>query len=199
MEGRDFTSSTCNRIKFIGARYYDDLQQSFGTPRDDMVHAGHGCLGYVILKAFDDAISYGVDTLSVSITSEPGETVFTDNPIAIGAFNVVEKASLCDLDLCKSLFRSSVCLLFILLGFEFLPVEDAAEIYSPRVLVLKTRNGSLQLLLCTLCCTGIYFMSVAFNALSFQHVTVGLPDRLHSAGGNTLLMITLLITRLIQE
>ncbi|KAK4481393.1 hypothetical protein RD792_012283 [Penstemon davidsonii] len=53
--------------------------------------AGHGCLGYAILKSFEDAISYGVDILSVSIASEPGETVFTNNPIAIGAFNVVEQ------------------------------------------------------------------------------------------------------------
>ncbi|KAK4492799.1 hypothetical protein RD792_000121, partial [Penstemon davidsonii] len=63
-----------------------------------------------------------------------------------------------------------------------------------------TRNGSLQLLLCTLCCTDVYFMSVAFNALSSQLVPVGLPDRLHSAGGNTLLMITrLMASWLIQE
>ncbi|KAK4478604.1 hypothetical protein RD792_014092 [Penstemon davidsonii] len=60
-----------------------------------------------------------------------------------------------------------------------------------------TRNGSLQLLHCTLCCTDVYFMSVAFNALSSQLVPVDkLPDYLHSAGGTTLLMITLLITRL---
>ncbi|KAK4478746.1 hypothetical protein RD792_014244 [Penstemon davidsonii] len=85
-------------------------------------------------------------------------------------------------------FRSSVCLLFILRGFEFLPVEDMTETYSPRVLVLKSRNGSLQLLLCTLCCTDVYFMSVAFKALSCQHVTVDeLPDHLNSADGNTLL------------
>ncbi|KAK4481402.1 hypothetical protein RD792_012292 [Penstemon davidsonii] len=132
MEGRDFSSSNCNR-KLIGARYYDDPQLSFGTPRDDLGHgthvastaagrqvsnsayydlangtaqggspasriamyrvclSGHRCLGSAILKAFDDAISDGVDILSLSIASNPGEAVFTNDPIAIGAFHAVEK------------------------------------------------------------------------------------------------------------
>ncbi|KAL8514799.1 hypothetical protein ACS0TY_013762 [Phlomoides rotata] len=43
MEGRNFTSSNCNR-KVIGARYYDDPNskfKTFGTPRDESGHGTH--------------------------------------------------------------------------------------------------------------------------------------------------------------
>ncbi|KAK6118831.1 hypothetical protein DH2020_047418 [Rehmannia glutinosa] len=53
--------------------------------------AGGGCLGSAILKAFDDAIADGVDVLSLSLGSSPGEPDFATDPIAIGAFHAVEK------------------------------------------------------------------------------------------------------------
>ncbi|KAL0438387.1 UNVERIFIED_CONTAM: CO(2)-response secreted protease [Sesamum latifolium] len=52
---------------------------------------GGGCLGSAILKAFDDAIADGVDVLSLSLGSSPGEPDFSTDPIAIGAFHAVEK------------------------------------------------------------------------------------------------------------
>lgn len=50
-----------------------------------------GCLGSAILKAFDDAIADGVDVLSLSLGSSPGEPDFSTDPIAIGSFHAVEK------------------------------------------------------------------------------------------------------------
>ncbi|GFP95866.1 co(2)-response secreted protease [Phtheirospermum japonicum] len=53
--------------------------------------AGGGCMGSAILKAFDDAIADGVDLLSMSLGSSPGEPYFDTDPIAIGAFHAAEK------------------------------------------------------------------------------------------------------------
>ncbi|XP_051139659.1 CO(2)-response secreted protease [Andrographis paniculata] len=50
-----------------------------------------GCLGSAILKAFDDAIGDGVNVLSLSLGSSPGEPNFITDPIAIGAFHAMEK------------------------------------------------------------------------------------------------------------
>ncbi|XP_023756878.1 CO(2)-response secreted protease [Lactuca sativa] len=131
MNGRDFTSSNCNR-KVIGARYYRTIGD-YNTPRDMNGHGTHvastaagntvsnasyyglamgsakggfpgarvaayrvcgarGCLGSVILKAFDDAIEDGVDVLSLSLGSSAGfGPNFHRDPIAIGSFHAVEK------------------------------------------------------------------------------------------------------------
>lgn len=50
-----------------------------------------GCSGSAIKKAFDDAISDGVDIINLSIGTPAGaEDEFSRNPIAIGAFHAVE-------------------------------------------------------------------------------------------------------------
>ncbi|KAG9148514.1 hypothetical protein Leryth_025575 [Lithospermum erythrorhizon] len=52
----------------------------------------NGCRGSSILKAFDDAISDGVDVLSLSLGASGGfEPSFSNDPIAIGSFHSVEK------------------------------------------------------------------------------------------------------------
>ncbi|GFP98240.1 co(2)-response secreted protease [Phtheirospermum japonicum] len=48
-----------------------------------------GCWGSAILKAFDDAISDGVDVLSVSFGGQHDDLLA--DPVAIGAFHAVEK------------------------------------------------------------------------------------------------------------
>lgn len=56
------------------------------------VCGARGCLGSVILKAFDDAIEDGVDVLSLSLGSSAGfGPNFHRDPIAIGSFHAVEK------------------------------------------------------------------------------------------------------------
>ncbi|KAL6521937.1 hypothetical protein OROMI_031814 [Orobanche minor] len=50
-----------------------------------------GCLGSVILKAFDDAIVDGVDIVSISITIRSDDLpAFSTDPIAIGAYHAVQ-------------------------------------------------------------------------------------------------------------
>lgn len=55
------------------------------------VCTSEGCRGSAIMKAFDDAIADGVDVLSLSLGSSPGEPDFDVDPIAIGAFHAVDK------------------------------------------------------------------------------------------------------------
>lgn len=55
------------------------------------VCSNDGCRGSAIMKAFDDAIADGVDVLSLSLGSSPGEPEFDVDPIAIGAFHAVDK------------------------------------------------------------------------------------------------------------
>ncbi|KAI3724500.1 hypothetical protein L2E82_36280 [Cichorium intybus] len=56
------------------------------------VCGARGCLGSVIMKAFDDAIEDGVDVLSLSLGSSAGfGPNFHRDPIAIGSFHAVEK------------------------------------------------------------------------------------------------------------
>ncbi|KAM5565194.1 CO(2)-response secreted protease-like [Rosa sericea] len=50
-----------------------------------------GCYGSAILAAFDDAISDGVDVLSVSLGSSSYQPELSSDPIAIGAFHAVEQ------------------------------------------------------------------------------------------------------------
>ncbi|KAL6504642.1 hypothetical protein OROHE_023400 [Orobanche hederae] len=50
-----------------------------------------GCLGSVILKAFDDAIVDGVDILSISLAPDLKDSQdFSTDPIAIGAYHAVQ-------------------------------------------------------------------------------------------------------------
>lgn len=53
--------------------------------------ANGGCMGSAILKGIDDAIGDGVDVISMSLGSGPGDPDFTNDPITIGAFHAVEK------------------------------------------------------------------------------------------------------------
>ncbi|KAL2346226.1 hypothetical protein Fmac_000226 [Flemingia macrophylla] len=56
------------------------------------VCSSFGCRGSAILAAFDDAISDGVDILSLSLGASPGFAPdLTTDPIAIGAFHAVER------------------------------------------------------------------------------------------------------------
>ncbi|XP_074306417.1 CO(2)-response secreted protease-like [Silene latifolia] len=51
-----------------------------------------GCPGSAILAAFDDAIADGVDLLSLSLGASSGFAPdFTEDPIAIGSFHVVQR------------------------------------------------------------------------------------------------------------
>lgn len=54
-----------------------------------------GCAGSAILKAIDDAISDGVDIISISIgMSSIFQSDFLSDPIAIGAFHANQKGIL---------------------------------------------------------------------------------------------------------
>ncbi|KHN45941.1 Subtilisin-like protease [Glycine soja] len=76
--------------KLIGARVYPDHPDAKNddndkTPRDWNGRGG-SCLGSAILAAFDDAINYGVDELSLSLGPFGGiQTDLTTDPISIGA------------------------------------------------------------------------------------------------------------------
>ncbi|KAH1109408.1 hypothetical protein AAZX31_04G021400 [Glycine max] len=59
------------------------------------VCSNFGCRGSAILGAFDDAISDGVDVLSLSLGASPGfQPDLTTDPIALGAFHAVERGIL---------------------------------------------------------------------------------------------------------
>ncbi|PRQ27262.1 putative tripeptidyl-peptidase II [Rosa chinensis] len=55
------------------------------------VCTAEGCYGSAILAAFDDAISDGVDVLSLSLGSSSYQPELSSDPIAIGAFHAVEQ------------------------------------------------------------------------------------------------------------
>ncbi|KAL0360513.1 UNVERIFIED_CONTAM: CO(2)-response secreted protease [Sesamum radiatum] len=91
-------ASTAAGRPVSGASYYGLAKGTAegGSPRSRIAMyrvctPGGGCLGSAILKAFDDAIADGVDVLSLSLGSSPGEPDFSTDPIAIGAFHAVEK------------------------------------------------------------------------------------------------------------
>lgn len=83
--------------KLIGARVYPDHPDAKNddndkTPRDWNGRGG-SCLGSAILAAFDDAINYGVDELSLSLGPFGGiQTDLTTDPISIGAVHAVERS-----------------------------------------------------------------------------------------------------------
>ncbi|KAI5642000.1 hypothetical protein M9H77_00197 [Catharanthus roseus] len=114
--GHDFKPSNCNR-KLIGARYYTNSSSiKSRSARDQDGHGTHvaaiaagnpvqgasynglvyrvcdeySCGGSDLLKAFDDAIADGVDTISLSIGSAIRKALFSIDPIAIGAFHAME-------------------------------------------------------------------------------------------------------------
>ncbi|CAA0812440.1 CO(2)-response secreted protease [Striga hermonthica] len=91
-------ASTASGRSVSGASYYGLANgTAFGGSPESRIAmyrvctASGGCLGSAILKGFDDAIADGVDVLSVSLGSSPGEPNFVSDPIAIGAFHAVER------------------------------------------------------------------------------------------------------------
>ncbi|GER30451.1 subtilisin-like serine endopeptidase family protein [Striga asiatica] len=91
-------ASTASGRPVSGASYYGLANgTAFGGSTESRIAmyrvctASGGCLGSAILKGFDDAIADGVDVLSLSLGSSPGEPNFVSDPIAIGAFHAVEK------------------------------------------------------------------------------------------------------------
>lgn len=55
------------------------------------VCTAQGCYASAILAAFDDAISDGVDVLSLSLGSTSYQPDLSSDPIAMGAFHAVER------------------------------------------------------------------------------------------------------------
>ncbi|KAH6832875.1 Subtilisin-like serine endopeptidase family protein [Perilla frutescens var. hirtella] len=90
-------SSTAGGRAVSGASYYGLATGAAvgGSPGSRIamyrVCGDGGCRGSAIMKGFDDAIGDGVDVLSLSLGSNPGEAGFDTDPIAIGAFHAVEK------------------------------------------------------------------------------------------------------------
>ncbi|KAI8013913.1 CO(2)-response secreted protease [Camellia lanceoleosa] len=91
-------ASTAAGAPVPGASYYGLAMGTAkgGSPGSRIavyrVCAPDGCLGSAILAAFDDAISDGVDVISLSLGSSPElASEFSSDPIAIGAFHAVEK------------------------------------------------------------------------------------------------------------
>lgn len=89
------TSSTAAGDRVLGASYYGLAN---GTARGGVPGAriaiykvcwSSGCSNADILAAFDDAISDGVDILSVSLGSEE-KLNYDEDPIAIGAFHAMK-------------------------------------------------------------------------------------------------------------
>ncbi|CAL5384660.1 unnamed protein product [Camellia sinensis] len=90
-------ASTAAGAPVPGASYYGLAMGTAkgGSPGSRIavyrVCAPDGCLGSAILAAFDDAISDGVDVISLSLGSSPElASEFSSDPIAIGAFHAVE-------------------------------------------------------------------------------------------------------------
>ncbi|GAU24959.1 hypothetical protein TSUD_311940 [Trifolium subterraneum] len=91
------TASTAAGNVVSGASYYGLATGTAkgGSPESRLaiykVCYNHGCLGSSILAAFDDAISDGVNVLSISLGGDPDpEPDLTEDVIAIGAFHAVE-------------------------------------------------------------------------------------------------------------
>ncbi|KAJ3682458.1 hypothetical protein LUZ60_015031 [Juncus effusus] len=92
------TSSTAAGNPINGASYYG---LATGTSKGGSTNSRiamykvcsfEGCLGSAILSGFDDAISDGVDLLSISLgASSSFRPDFSEDPIAIGSFHAVAK------------------------------------------------------------------------------------------------------------
>ncbi|KAG9149043.1 hypothetical protein Leryth_010634 [Lithospermum erythrorhizon] len=92
------TASTAAGRPVSNASYYGLATgtASGGSPLSRIavyrVCTSEGCRGSSILKAFEDAITDGVDVLSLSLGASGGsEPSFSNDPIAIGSFHAVEK------------------------------------------------------------------------------------------------------------
>ncbi|PIA27816.1 hypothetical protein AQUCO_07500026v1 [Aquilegia coerulea] len=92
------TASTAGGSSVPGASYYGLAEGTAkgGSPGSRIavyrVCMSSGCRGSAILAAFDDAISDGVDVLSLSLgASAYSRPDFSTDPIAIGSFHAVEK------------------------------------------------------------------------------------------------------------
>ncbi|KAF5201811.1 Subtilisin-like protease [Thalictrum thalictroides] len=92
------TASTAAGISVPGASYYGLAEGTAkgGSPGSRIavyrVCMSSGCRGSAILAAFDDAISDGVDVLSLSLGAAAySKPDFSTDPIAIGSFHAVEK------------------------------------------------------------------------------------------------------------
>jgi subtilisin family serine protease len=95
------TASTAAGNVVSGASYYGLAKGTAkgGSPESRLaiykVCSAGGCSGASILAAFDDAISDGVDVLSLSIGASMGPNPdLTKDVIAIGAFHAVERGIL---------------------------------------------------------------------------------------------------------
>ncbi|MCI36815.1 subtilisin-like protease-like, partial [Trifolium medium] len=92
------TSSTAAGNIVSGASYYGLATGTAkgGSPESRLaiykVCSNNGCSGASILAAFDDAISDGVNVLSLSLGDPPNlKPDLTSDVIAIGAFHAVER------------------------------------------------------------------------------------------------------------
>lgn len=91
-------ASTAAGVTVTNASFYGLAEGTAtgGSPESRLavyrVCSNFGCRGSAILAAFDDAISDGVDVLSLSLGSPSGlRPDLTSDPIAIGAFHAVER------------------------------------------------------------------------------------------------------------
>ncbi|KAF4387021.1 hypothetical protein G4B88_024593 [Cannabis sativa] len=102
--GQNFT---CNN-KIIGARFYPTMSGDNSTRDDEgtarggvpsariaayKVCSSRGCTAAAVMAAFDDAISDGVDFITISI-GFAGAVSFDNDPVSIGAFHAIEKGIL---------------------------------------------------------------------------------------------------------